>query len=241
VPKKIVLAVILIALTALLPWLFGEQTVHADALPPNTILTTVRAMGLNPTSDVQRRGQYYVLHATDPTGNDVRVVADAQFGDILSIVPVNALADVYAPHYDNGPRIIHVPQNPAPRAGTLPYEESNASARYHLGNDETYGPGDAVETRHPADPPQSWERPHRRPYSMPQAATHPEPPTLNDGPSPVKPTPRWGSATERFKAHDEQTTAPVPVEPDAAAEDRPHRVVRQIEIPRSQPNLAPLH
>ena len=41
---------------------------------------------------------------------EVRVVADAHFGDVLSVVPVNAVAVAYAPAYQRGPRIIHVPQ-----------------------------------------------------------------------------------------------------------------------------------
>ncbi|MGC1466242.1 MAG: hypothetical protein WA792_10970 [Pseudolabrys sp.] len=241
--KKIVLAVILIALTAMLPWLFGEQTVHADALPPNEIVTTVRGMGLSPTSQPQRRGQYYVLHATDPTGNEMRVVADAQFGDVLSVVPANALTGVYTPHYDNGPRIIHVPQNPEPRTGVQPGYESNASAHYRLGDDETYGPAGSAEAplspRHASEPPQSWEQRHRRfntaPPVEPQRASRVESP-LNDGPTPVKPTPRWGSMTERFKAHDEQMAAPIPPAGSDAApvQEQPRRTVRQIEIPRGQ-------
>ena len=83
---------------------------EADALPAYEILTTVRSMGLNPVSEPVRRGPYYVLHAYDPRGIEVRVVADAQFGDILSVAPARALNTAYAPRYERGPRIIHVPQ-----------------------------------------------------------------------------------------------------------------------------------
>jgi len=247
VQKKIILAVILVALTAMLPWLFGEQTVHADALPPDDIVTSVRAMGLNPTSKPRRRGQYYVLHAYDPDGNEMRVVADAQFGDILSIVPANAIADVHAPRYENGPRIIHVPQDGEPRAGVRPGEENNASARYRLGSGETYGRDGAAEaplpSHHASEPPAEWHS--RKPYS----ATQPEPqrttradPALNEGPSPVKPAPHWGAAAERFKTRDEQVVAPIaPAKSDAAsAEEQPRRAVRRIEIPRGQPSPVPL-
>lgn len=243
--KKIILAIVLVALTAILPWLFGEQTVRAGALPPEDIITTVRGLGMNPTSKPERRGPYYVLHAYDPSGNEMRVVADARFGDVLSIVPVNALADIYAPRYDNGPRIIHVPQNPAPRASALPADErSNASARYPSSDDETYGPGDAVVMAPPHVPSSSrpWEQPRKKPYSLsepaPQRTTRAEP--LDEGPTPVKPTPRWSASTERFKSRDEQIAAPIPPSDPAAAEDRTHRAVRQIEIPRAEPNPAPL-
>ena len=87
-----------------------EQATAADALPAYEIVTTVRAMGLNPISDPVRRGPYYVLHAYDPSGIEVRVVADAQFGDILYIAPARALNTAYAPRYQRGPRIIHIPQ-----------------------------------------------------------------------------------------------------------------------------------
>jgi hypothetical protein len=72
-------------------------------LPAYEILTSVRALGYDPTTPAFRRGPYYVLHAYDRYGVKVRVVADAQLGDIVSIRPV------FAVRYDAGPRIIHVP------------------------------------------------------------------------------------------------------------------------------------
>ena len=74
----------------------------AEMLPAYEILTTVRALGYDPTTPAFRRGPYYVLHAYDRYGVKVRVVTDAQLGDIVSIRPV------FAPRYDAGPRIIHV-------------------------------------------------------------------------------------------------------------------------------------
>jgi len=80
-----------------------------DVLPASEILATVRSMGLGPTGVLRRRGPFYVLHAYDPRGVEVRVVADAQFGDILSVTPARGLVDFYVPAYIRGPRIIHVP------------------------------------------------------------------------------------------------------------------------------------
>ena len=88
----------------------GEPVTEADALPADAVLTTVRAMGLNPISEPVRRGPYYVLQAYDARGIQVRVFADAQFGDILSIAPANRPNTAYGPRYERGPRIIHVPQ-----------------------------------------------------------------------------------------------------------------------------------
>ncbi len=87
-----------------------ERTIATDALPAKEILTAVRSMGLDPTSEPLRRGPYYVLHAYNSRGIEVRVVAAAQLGDILSVTPVRALNSAYAPGYERGPRIIHVPQ-----------------------------------------------------------------------------------------------------------------------------------
>ena len=90
-----------------------EPVSAASVLLAYDIVTAMRAMGLNPIGEPVRRGSYYVMHAYDPRGVEVRVVADAQFGDILSVVPARALNTAYAPRYERGPRIIHVPQ-PAP-------------------------------------------------------------------------------------------------------------------------------
>jgi len=81
----------------------------AQVLPHEEIVATVESLGLVPTTRVLRRGPYYVLHALDHRGVELRIVADAALGDILSLTPV------YIPRYDGGPRIIHVPQ-PAERA-----------------------------------------------------------------------------------------------------------------------------
>ena len=56
-------------------------------LPPPDILESVRYLGLDPTGEPVRRGAYYVLHAYDRAGIELRVVADAQFGDVLFMAP----------------------------------------------------------------------------------------------------------------------------------------------------------
>ena len=121
--KTVTIVLAVAALAASLPLVVAgsfnnEPVTAAGALPAYEIVTTVRAMGLNPISDAVRRGPYYVLHAYDPAGVEVRVVADAQFGDILSVTPARALEGAYAPNYQRGPRIIHVPRGGEPRAST---------------------------------------------------------------------------------------------------------------------------
>ena len=76
----------------------------AHVRPADEINTTLLVLGYDPASPTFRHGHYYVLHAYNRYGVKVRVAADAQLGDIVSIEPV------FMPHYDAGPRIIHVPQ-----------------------------------------------------------------------------------------------------------------------------------
>jgi len=82
------------------------------ALPAHEIVASVRALGFDPTTQAFRRGPYYVLHARDPYGVQLRIVADAELGDIISI------GQVFVPRYFAGPRIIHVPQPGEPPADT---------------------------------------------------------------------------------------------------------------------------
>jgi hypothetical protein len=262
VKTKLILAVTLLALTALLPWMLRGQMARADALSPNEIVTTVRGMGLNPLTQPERRGSYYVLHAADAYGVEMRVVADAKLGDIVSIAPARALANAYAMSYGAGPRIIHVPQNyesrvsarsdeptrtrgrieepdharveeprtdAAPDTGAEPYDNSAA---------DPYGrPGEVdspVASRGPVRPLQPWEQ-HRRPFNAappppPHQAMRDERRSSADGPTPIKPTPR-------FDQHDPQVAATIPpAESETPAVDEtPRRAVRRIDIPRTAP------
>jgi hypothetical protein len=87
------------------------ERVTGEAASPQDILSIVRYMGYQPTTQVVRRGPYYVVHAYDPGGVEMRVIADAQFGDILSVEPALVLDQIYPPHYNRGPLIIHIPQD----------------------------------------------------------------------------------------------------------------------------------
>ena len=86
------------------------ETVRPAIYPADEILRVVRYMGFNPSSPALRRGPYYVLHAFDPRGVEMRIVADAELGDILAIEPAVVLNQIYPPSYFNGPLIIHVPE-----------------------------------------------------------------------------------------------------------------------------------
>lgn len=58
-----------------------------------------------------------LLNAVDPRGTELRVVADAALGDIVSVTPI------FAPRFDAGPRIIHVPQ-PGERSSAVDRDAS---------------------------------------------------------------------------------------------------------------------
>lgn len=173
--KALTIGLAAAVLTATLSWVgagTGKRDSVADerALPVNEILTTVRTMGLNPIGDPVRRGPYYVMHAYDPRGVEVRVVADAHFGEVLSVAPVGILANAYAPQYQRGPRIIHVPQ---------PGERKERASVNHDEEPEFADDDDEIVA-----PP-----PRRRVTKRPPARSETPPPRQNTGP-------RWKPRSE---------------------------------------------
>ena len=169
----------------------------ADAIPAYEIVTRVRELALDPASRPIRRGPYYVLHAFDRRGVEMRVVADAQLGDILSVAPVRPVA-AYAPPR-GGPRIIHVPGPEDEQATADPPDEPDA------------GPPDDAEDVAPAPPVRKLQPPRRRPFSStPGPAEHravlsappPPPQARADGLTPIYPTPKFSreDKTEKFTA-----------------------------------------
>jgi len=187
----------------------SEPVTEADALPAYEIVTTVRSMGLRPSDEPVRRGPYYVLHATDARGTTLRVVADAQFGDILSVAPTQNAA---TPSYQRGPHIIHVPQ-----AGTRD-ERTNTQASV---SDRDVPDATENDDEEEAAPP-----PRRRVAPVPQrqdnSAPHPRaprwqprsetPPLPAEGPTPDHPTPRFSAKVDpagKFgQPHDSRSSAP---------------------------------
>ena len=57
---------------------YGASGRTRRALSPYDIVAAVQSLGLMPTTRAVRRGHYYVLHALDRRGTEVRVVADAR-------------------------------------------------------------------------------------------------------------------------------------------------------------------
>jgi hypothetical protein len=189
--KALTITVIVAALAATLSFVaagsFGreEEVIAADALAAYEIPNNVRAMRLNPTSQSARHGPYYVLHAVDPRGVEMRVVADVQSGDIVSITPARASV-AYAQRYDNSPRIIHVPQADEPNNGTRAYNRSSAVVPTH---EDVVAP---VRRLQPEPVPELKVPPAHPRRAILTAPSQPE------GLSPVYPTPRWQTTVGQF-------------------------------------------
>jgi hypothetical protein len=181
-------------------------------LPTDDILASVRAMGLNPKDEPVRRGRYYVLHAYKPTGAEVRVVADAQFGDVVSVRPT-ALSPSYVPGYRRGARIIQIPQ-------PGDYDEDSASVdrgdapvppKPHTAKPRPEKP--RAQASAPRTTPR-WklrsDSPPPPPPTGPRRAVLSAPPPLAAGPTPLRPTPKFGAkadAAEKFASPAESGVA----------------------------------
>jgi hypothetical protein len=210
------------------------QVTTADALPDYEILNSVRLLGLRPTTQALRRGPYYVLHAIDRRGVEMRVVADAQLGDVVSVAPV------LAPRFNGGPRIIHVPQ-PGER-------DDRASTRYESDDNSAAGDNDNDDADADQAPPPPRRPPLRRPYQrmeapparasadpLPRAKPEPKPEPKPLGPprtvlsappppagtalTPIYPTPKFDVKTdpaEKFSAPEKLPPPPPGYTPPAA-------------------------
>lgn len=57
-------------------------------VPPYEVVAIVRSTGLEPLGRPVRQGPVYTMRALDPSGEEVRVIVNAQMGRIVRIVPV---------------------------------------------------------------------------------------------------------------------------------------------------------
>ena len=234
--KAVTIAVVGAALAATLSLVAAGSSkrapvAEADALPATEIVTGVRAMGLNPIGEPARRGPYYVMHAYDPSGVEVRVVADARFGDILSVAPARAFNTAYAPRYERAPRIIHVPQAGArdDRASVNERDEPDAvndddaeeaappaPRRVAPQRQPRINPAPAPRRRSDAPPP-----PPPAPLGPPRAVLSAPPPPA-EGPSPIRPMPRYKAIDSGDKfgpPSDPAITSTTPTTPSPVTRD----------------------
>lgn len=199
-----------------------ERVAATEAVPSGYILTTLLRMGLSPISQPLRRGPYYVLHAYDPRGVEVRVVADAVLGDILDVTPVPPLVLPY----ERGPRIIHVPQP----------GEGDQSAIPDARDEPAMSDDDGGEQIAPAPPPRQRAVPKPRQHSdaapaprrkLYGKATPPLPPAQRRAVLSAPPPPAETSLTPiyptpRFKADaDSSEKFSPPKEPEVTASTPP--------------------
>ena len=191
---------------------------RADVLPSD-VLSNVREIGLTPSTEPLRRGPYYILHAVDPRGVEVRVVADAALGDVLSVTPSKPYEIV--PQYTRGPRIIHVPQPGDDRASVDDRDEAAAPA--DADDDQIAPPRPRAKrpVQHRSDKPPVQHR-SDKPRTVPPKPTRtvlsaPPPPVA--APVPIRPTPNFDAKTEGDKfAPPNDSAAAAPEPPTPAAE-----------------------
>lgn len=175
----------------------------ADALPADAIVSRVTELGLDPIRQPVRRGPYYVLHAYDRRGIEMRVVADAQFGDVLSVAPTRPAHATYTVRYDAGPRIIHVPQPGEEYEDRASLSDPDEPAMAPDDDDEEMAPPPRRRVK-PRPPAKSDAPPRRKAYHTSTVRPAPverrtilsAPSSLHDGPTPIRPTPRFDKKAE---------------------------------------------
>jgi hypothetical protein len=183
----------------------GAQPIYASpelsdpVLPPYEIMSIVRSTGLAPLTRPMRRGPYYVLVAVDRVGRQMRVVVDAQLGDIVNLRPALAPGS-YGPELG---RPVAMP------GGALPPTDTGGAAA-------GYGPRPGSESALTPTPPRSIPNvrpvnatPPSAPPSSRMAVAEPALP-----PPPPLPRPRPKLALNATPA---STSAQAPAEPTAGS------------------------
>jgi hypothetical protein len=118
----------------------NAQRMAADFLPPYEVSTIVRSMGLTPLDRPHWRNGRYVLTATDRAGREVRVVVDAQSGQVIRVRPIEV-------GYYDGPRGYGVRPDPYdPRYAAPPPPPRS------IPNGPGYGPGPQPGYAPPSQP-----------------------------------------------------------------------------------------
>jgi hypothetical protein len=122
----ICVAVLLVGIgTARAQAIYATPFEPPTVLPPYAIVSIVRSTGLEPVSRPVRRGSYYVLDAMDRAGRQMRVVVNAQRGDIVNMRPAFA-GDPFGPEIGRFPG----PNNQSAAAAPLPDTPAVAATAY---------------------------------------------------------------------------------------------------------------
>jgi hypothetical protein len=216
--------------TAAAQTIYGSPELSDPALPPYEIMSIVRSTGLTPLTRPMRRGPYYVLVAIDRVGRQMRVVVDAQLGDIVNLRPALA-AGSYGPEVGR-PVVM-------PGAAMPPADIGSAAPGFgpRSGGDNALAPtpprsiptARTVNAAPAAAPPPSRMATAEPPSPPPPPLPRPRPKlALNDGPAqPVQaPAQTTVPASAENKAGQAAETPPAPPAaasppPSSAGETRP--------------------
>lgn len=74
---------------------YGPNRYGPVAVPAYAVAPMLRAHGLRPVTQALQTGRYIVVRAADPEGQIVRVLINAEYGNIIQVTPLQAAA-VYA-------------------------------------------------------------------------------------------------------------------------------------------------
>ncbi len=200
---------------------------HADVIPPHEVFTIVSSMGLRPLGRPHFRGRSYVLLAVDRRGEEVRVVVDAYAARVVSVRPVDSVAEYDGPpvhrRYETlPPRGIEAGPRYAPPMGEpLPYPHYDARpADPDYGDDleeepDEFGAGEdetgSVALRDAPHSPYSQERSLPLLRSTRSAAVTP----------PKTPLPRPRPGVKAAEVEPAQSTASSPAAAAAGKESQP--------------------
>jgi hypothetical protein len=110
VKQGLAIGLLAAGIAAAAPSLASAGSCECNGLPADAIAASVLSVGLFPSTAPIRRGPYYVLNAVDRLGGEVRVTADAQLGDVVSVLPIYRLGALYG-GLSASPHIIHVPED----------------------------------------------------------------------------------------------------------------------------------
>jgi hypothetical protein len=180
VNAKVALCALVVAAAAATPLPAAAQYYpvpggYYETLTPYAIHATLRAQGLRQITAPIQTGNYVVVRAVDETGEIVRVLIDARYGNIVQVIPLPPASVAGQPAYG--------PYGPPPGRAYPPPPPRYSDARPDLKVEPAPGPGDpyggynALEQRSAVTPPPAARTPMPRPRpaaAVAAAATKPE-------------------------------------------------------------------
>lgn len=146
-------------------------------LPPEQVVTVLRASGYSPLGRVTQRGWIYTIAALDRHGEDGRLIIDARTGQIMRFIPAQAVDERMMEAY--GP--------PGPPPTTYAGYENRR--------------GSLLDLRHAPRPPNAVPKTARRP--APKAATQ----TAQPSPGGTAPAPQAAAPAQQAAASSTEPAA----------------------------------